>query len=107
MARTFYRIIKTSEQQLADFMSDAALGEPAPIDPAHARLHDGISVFNTEQQARNKAQAYPVLGSYIAVIELPDDAPANYERTLKTRGHYTLWGDPAYLNGLVVSIVPV
>jgi len=105
--RTFYRIIKTPVQRPEDFLSDAAQGEPLPIDPEHARLHDGISVFNTEQQARNKAEAYPLLGAYIAAVDLPDDGPFRHERTLTTRGHYTLWGDPEYLNNRVVSIVPV
>ena len=107
MPRTFYRIVKSPERRPEDFLSDAAEGEPTPIDPEHARLHDGISVFNTEQQARNKAEDYPVLGGYIAAIELPDDAPVRFERTLRTRGHYTLWGDPQYLSNRVASIVPV
>jgi hypothetical protein len=107
MARTFYRITRAPKQRIEDFLSDAARGEPPPIDPRQTRLHDGISVFSTQQQARNKARAYPVLGAYIAAVELPNDAPVRYERTLGTRGHHTLWGDPAYLTDRVVSIVPV
>jgi hypothetical protein len=107
MARTFYRIVRASERRGEDFLSDAARGEPPPLDPAQVRLHEGISVFNTERQARNKAEAYPALGEYIAAIDLPDDAPVRYERTLRTRGHYTLWGDPIYLADRVISIRPV
>lgn len=107
MVRTFYRIIRAPKRRSDDFMSDAAQGEPPPTASEHARLHDGISVFNTEQQARRKAEAYPVLGSYIAAVELPEDAPVSYERTLGTRGHFTVWGDPVYLRDRVVSIVPV
>jgi hypothetical protein len=107
MPRTFYRIVQSALSRSDDFQSDAARDEPPPLDPAQVRLHYGISVFNTERQARNKAEAYPVLGAYIAAIELPDDAPVRYERTLRTRGHYTLWGDPTYLAERVTSIVPV
>ena len=41
------------------------------------------------------------------LLEIPDDAPVRWKRTLKSRGHHTLWGDPSYLLGRVVSIVAV
>ena len=107
MPRTLYRIVRANPPIVDDFMSDAAFGEPPPPDPERARLHDGISTFNTEQQARRKAQAYPILGSYLATIVLPDDAPARVERTLGSRGHQTVWADPAYLLAHVMSIAPV
>ena len=106
MLRMLYRIARTSPPTLDDFRSDAARGEPAPLDPEQARLYDGISTFNTAQQAWRKAQAYPVLGRYLAAIILPDDGPVRIERTLGSRGHYTVWADPAYLLAQVASVEP-
>ena len=107
MPRTLYRIVRANPPTLKDFMSDAALGEPPPLDPEQARLHDGISTFNTEQQARRKAQAYPILGRYLADLTLPDNAPVRIERTLVSRGHQTVWADPAYLLAHVASVARV
>jgi hypothetical protein len=94
--------------RLEDFASDAAKGFPPPADPVRARLHDGISVFNTERQARNKAHDFPFLGGFIATIALEDSAPMRVERTLRgSPGHHTLWGDPMDIRARVVSVVPV
>ena len=111
MPRTFYRIVRAAaveDLDLTDFTSDAAKGIPLPADPVRARLHDGISVFNTETQARRKAHDFPFLGTHIAAITLEDGAPVRVERTLKgSPGHHTLWGDPAEIRRRVVSVVPV
>jgi hypothetical protein len=49
----------------------------------------------------------PHLGHVLAEIHLPSNAPILVERTTKSHGHYTLWGDPAFLLGCVVTITPV
>lgn len=111
MPRIFYRIVHRSTPSglaVDDFLSDAARGFAPPLDPVRARLHDGISVFNTEQQARNKAHDFPFLGSHIAAIQVEDDGPVRVERTLRgSPGHHTLWGDPEHIRSHVVSVVPV
>ncbi|MDQ3700171.1 MAG: hypothetical protein M3442_04530 [Chloroflexota bacterium] len=61
--RTVYRIIRADPPTLVDFTSAAVLGRPAPRNSERARLHDGLSVFNTERQARNKANDLPALGA--------------------------------------------
>ena len=104
---TFYRIVEMSPPALGDFLSDKAQGR-LPRSETHRRLWDGISVYATEQQARRKVQDYPFLGSFIAQLEIPDQASVRIERTLRrSRGHHTLWGDPAYLLRCVVSVIPV
>jgi hypothetical protein len=72
----------------------------------HAELWDGISVWNTEQQARKKAQAFPNLGSYIATLSVPLGGSIRIEKTLGP-GHHTIWGDPAKLNACVQTVAPV
>lgn len=109
--RTVYRIVHAptiQELDLDDFRSDSARGIAPPTDPVRAQLHHGISTFNTERQARNKALDYPFLGAYIAAIELEDGAPILIERTLRgSPGHQTIWGDPAEVRSRVVLIVSV
>ena len=83
MPRTFYRNVHGTGPSLEDFMSDKHRGEPEPLDPVRAGLYDGISVFNTEHQARKKARAYPSQGDHIAEIELPDGAPVSLQQRFK------------------------
>jgi hypothetical protein len=106
--RIVYRIVRTDPPTLADLTSAAALGRPPPRTPELARLYDGLSVFSTERQARNKARDLPVLGTYLAAVALEDGAPVRLERTLRgSPGHHTLWGDPEALRRRVVAVVPV
>jgi hypothetical protein len=116
----FYRIISTIEPTLADFLSDQARGKPTPTNPDKERYWQGFSVFATEAQARRKARGIPVLGTAIAELDIPSaalewpegdlfarDPPFYVERSLKSSGHYTMWGDPSVLLKRVQSVVPV
>jgi hypothetical protein len=105
--RDFYRLVKTNPPELIDVTSNQAIGKALPADPVQAALWDGLSVQNTLAQARRRVRASPMLGRYVAVIRIPLDGTIRFERTLGAPGHYTLWGDPALLLSLVVSIVAV
>jgi len=108
MARSFYRIVKSDPPTLTDFLSDRAKGRPPAEEPAHLRLHDGLSVYATVAQARRKARALPMLGQYVAVLRILDDTPLRYERTIAiSGGHHTVWGDPDALLGCVEAVVTV
>ncbi len=104
-----YRVVLTNPPTVDDFKSKAELGLPAP--PAGARdvrqLWDGISVFSTEAQARRAARRYPLLGSYVARLQIPSAAEIRSERTLASPGHDTLWGDSSVLLAFVTEVVPV
>lgn len=103
--RTFYRIVLTDPPSLDDMRSYDARGiKPRRDDPETLRLIRGISVYNTEQQARNTATDFPWLGRYIAELRIPHDAPVTIERTTSTRGHYTVWGDAHAILGLVAQV---
>src|SRR6266849_4946245 len=96
VARTFYRIVQTDPPTLADFTSHEARGRlPPDREPETLRLHAGLSVYATLAQARRKTRASPALGDYVAELQIPDDAPITWERTLTSSGHHTLWGPPA------------
>lgn len=108
MVSTFYRIVLTDPPSLEDFLSDAARGKRRPTDPAKRELYEGLSVYATVGQARRKALDLPILVAYIPELRVPEDAPIQVARTIKgSRGHHTLWGDPADLLGYVVAVVPV
>jgi hypothetical protein len=66
-----------------------------------------VSVNATEAQARRRARQYPLLGAYIARIEIPPAAAVRIERMTRIPGHYTIWASSADLLGFVVAVVPV
>jgi len=108
VARTFYRIVQSDPPTRRDFESHEALGRVL-IDPdqEQRRMWQGISVFTTEAQARNKAHDYPGLGGFIAAMRVRDEEAIRFARTGRNRGHHTLWGEPEALLGCVVAVVPV
>jgi hypothetical protein len=106
--QAFYRIVKTDPPTLADFLSLKALGRPLRHPTARAlRLWDGLSVYQTAEQACALAGASPSLGGYIAELRIPASGPIQYELDTGRFGHCTLWGDPADIMNLVVSVVRV
>jgi hypothetical protein len=69
--------------------------------------HAGFSAFENENQARKVARRYPILGSYIARIELDDEGPLRAEQTTVQRAHYTLYGPPDSFLAAVRTVVAV
>ena len=99
------RLTGLRERQLRYF---AALGRrPRRPDPKVERLWDGISMYDTEERARQKAQQLPYLGRYLAKVEFPEGSGIRAERTLATPGHHTVWGHPADLLARVAEVMPV
>jgi hypothetical protein len=106
--RTFYRIVKTNPPTVADFISNLALGRvPKHPDPRVLSLWNGLSVFDQESQARQKAREAPYLGRYIAELRVLEGDPLRYQRTMRTPGHYTLWGPADVILNRVVGVAPV
>ena len=105
---TVYRIVQSDPPTRKDFLSYTALGKRLKYDtPRARRLADGLSVFDTAVQARDKARAVPWLGSYIAALDIPEAGEVEYERTASAQGHRTIWGSPEAVMSLVVSVTPV
>lgn len=103
-----HRIVLANPPAEHDFLSDRTRGKPRPTDPNLEPYWHGLSAYATEAQARKKARRVPMLGTAIAVLDLPDDDPSiRFERSLKSSGHYTVWGDPSVLLSRVQSVVPV
>jgi hypothetical protein len=89
-----------------DFTSPQALGRTlADPNPERRRLWSGISANATLPQAASRARDFPALGQYTARLDIPNHAPVRWGRTLpRSRGHYTLWGEPAVLLGCVTAM---
>ena len=104
--RLFYRIVLTNPPTPYDFTSGKARGTPEPLGAAQRAVWDGVSVFSTMSQARRKRRTSPVLGSFIATLRVPTDGSIRFARTLGGDGHHTIWGEPADLMALVVSVEP-
>jgi hypothetical protein len=106
--RAFYRIVLTDPPTPVDFTSFAALGRrPRRADSNVDRLWDGLSMYDTEERARQKARQLPYLGGYLARVMISIGAPFRVERTLASPGHHTVWGDPTALLNCVTGVVPV
>lgn len=91
----FYRIVLTDPPSVEDLRSYQARGRiPATQDAEALRFWGGISVYATETQARRQAITYPFLGRYLARLDVLDAGPIQFERTTRSRGHFTLWGEP-------------
>lgn len=106
-SRTFYRIVQSNPPTLADFTSYQGQGKPLLDDePEKVMMWSGISVWNTEIQARNKARDLPWLGQYIATVVLSASDLIAYQKT-NGRGHFTLWGDPQAILDCVTTVVSV
>ncbi len=106
-SRTFYRTIHHMPPVREDFLSDRDVGKTIPRRPAFVRLWEGLSVFEALDQARQKAMEFPMQGAFIAALAIPSDGRITYERTGKTEGHYTLWGNADDLLKCVTSVQPV
>lgn len=107
MLNSYYRVTRNNPPTVTDFTSHAASGWPAPAQPEGTRLWDGLSVYATEAQARRKARQIPLIGQFIAELQIANEAPVRVERTTTSAGHHTIWGDAAYLLGCVVRVLPV
>lgn len=80
--RRLHRIILTETPSLADFTSKAQLQLPCPVsDPEIRHRWSGLSLFGSDAQARRAARRFPMLGSFVAALDIPADAGVNVERT--------------------------
>jgi hypothetical protein len=102
-----YRIVHDDPPSLADLKSDRDRGRPRPVNDAMVRLWEGFSAFDSEERARIKARTYPVMGGYIAELDIPEGSSIRFEQTTKARGHYTIWGDPDAVGRCVIAVLAV
>ena len=95
---------------LNDFVSNLAQGRPYPNqNPETIHLWDGLSTYDRESRARRKAKGMPWLGQrFIAEIRIDEDDPCiRFERTTRSDGHYTIWGDHSAILANVIRVTPI
>jgi hypothetical protein len=68
------------------------------------RLWSGLSVYQTEEQARAQIRRSPMLGNYIAELHVPTDGSIRLELDNGPHGHSTIWAGVAALRPLIVSV---
>ena len=82
VARRFYRIITGPSAAHRDFLSNRALGRVLRRStPETLRTYDGVSVFEMSTQARVAAIRFPMLGTHMAALVIPEGAVIRIERT--------------------------
>ena len=77
---------------MQDFLSQAALLRPPPLDTAEFRREwEGLSLFDSPDPLRKlgKARRWR-LGEFIAELDLPDDAPFTFSGPAR-KGHWLLY----------------
>ncbi len=108
-ARRLFRVVHTDPPTRSDFVSNAEAGiVPRRTLSAMERwLWRGISCTETLAQARATARRAPILGTFVAALDLPADPRFRAERTGSRVGHYTVWSDADALLACVSWVVPV
>ena len=77
-----HRIVRENPPSLDDFASKAQLGIPCPVDDADVQDRwSGLSLFGSGEQARRVVRRLPMLGQYIAALDLPAGSGLRMERT--------------------------
>lgn len=106
--RRLYRVVRSNPPTPEDFTSNEDRGRDLTNPtPERRRLWRGLSCYDSEARARKKATQVPLLGDFIATLEIPADIDVQTERTTSSAGHHTIWGDSDVIASCVTEVVPV
>lgn len=105
----FFHVVVRNPPTLDDFTSNEAKGRRPrrPLSNDEAELWRGISAYESWALARRKAGISPWLGDFVAELRIPEGSAIVARRMTLSRGHWTLWGDPAELLACVVAVTPM
>ena len=104
--RRLFRILAGPSPVLRDFMSHQSKGlvPRRRLSRVGRDRWAGVSMFDTIEAAASKVRDSPMLGDYVAELEIPADAGVRIEQTGENRAHYTVWGPADALLGWVTSV---
>lgn len=107
--RQYFRIIPRDQAIRTDFVSNAELGRrPArELTPEDERLWDGLSMFDSLENALKHRRRHRNLGRYVAEVNLTSADLFRAERTGRSQGHWTVWADSHILLERVTAIIAV
>jgi hypothetical protein len=102
-----FRAVHTSAPTQQDMRSAWDRGlRPVILNAANVRAYQGVSVFVSLRQLRDKSLAFPAIGRFAAELEVPDDVVGS--ASPRDDGHVRLDGTtPDQLLGYVVSVRPL
>ena len=99
VARFFYRIVKSNPPTEDDFASNFSRGRrPRRSEILNPEEHRSISVYERREDALATQRLFPVLGAYLAELELADDEieiAIHKADDNPNDSHYNLRGDPS------------
>ena len=102
---TFYRVVLTNPPTEEDFRSHKERGIALRRDtPELRRSWEGVSVYDTEEKAREVMQRFPRIGTFIAELSIEESGPVRFEQTTDDPNHYDLWGEPQVMMAAVVRV---
>jgi hypothetical protein len=101
----YFRIAKQNPPTLDDFKSHKALGlmRRRHLTERQSDLWAGISVYLSIDAALLLLSQSPRLGNYVADIEIQEGLGVRIEQSGRNQQHMTVWAEPDYLLGKVVS----
>jgi hypothetical protein len=99
--REGFRIVRSARPHSRHFWSDSDAGKQPGRGPT--LLYLGLSVFLTPDVARERAQRWPVLGAWIARMDLASERGFWFAHTFSD-DHITLWGLPDDLAAAVIAV---
>lgn len=104
--RSFFRLVETDPPTREQFLSyhDRGLTPPGST-PRQLHLYKGVSVFETEEQAR--ARAWSIAWPYDYIAELAIPVSVHIERQGRREGHHNAYASPDDFLRWVVRVVPV
>ena len=115
-AHRFYRLFTGPDLTRDAFLSDQASDvRGRPLDPAKVKYWEGFSVFETlvqarrlaaERSARARTKGFARPEESIAEMTISPDSPITYERSFRSEGHHTVWGDPDECLTRVTGVFP-
>ncbi len=105
-ARSFFRLVVTDPPTREAFLSAYELGRtPSGSSPRQVGIHKGVSMFETEEQARHLAVEQRRRHGYIAQVAIPENV--RVERQGRREGHHNVYASADDLLRWVVRVVPV
>jgi hypothetical protein len=94
--RVFYRVTDSETAEFRHFLSDEQAGKEQALGE-NTVMYRGCSVSNTYRQALRIArlfEGHDGLPRHIAEVSLAPERGDCFARTLKRKGHHTIWGHP-------------
>jgi hypothetical protein len=105
-ARSFFRLVETDPPTHEQFLSYYDRGLiPTDATPREIHMYKGVSVFETEEQARKLASEVRRRYDHIAEVSIPEGVLV--ERQGLREGHHNVYASADDLLHWVVRVVPV